>query len=80
MVIIEVLRSVGSRRKGEPMALIRLELHEHPAPPHHEMRQKSVLDSGDRFVGTVANLYIAWKESTIWSLPLRTYRYSTVPS
>jgi hypothetical protein len=58
MVIIEVLRSVGSRRKGEPMALIRLELHEHPAPPQQEMRQKSVLDSGDRFVGTVANLYI----------------------
>jgi hypothetical protein len=58
MVIIEVLRSVGSRRKGEPMALIRLELHEHPAPPQHEMRQKRVLDSGDRFVGTVANLYI----------------------
>ena len=40
------------------MALIRLEWHEHPAPPHHEMRQKRVLDSGDRFVGTVANLYV----------------------
>ncbi len=39
------------------MTLIRLELHEHPAPPHHEIRQKSVLDSGDRIVGTVANLY-----------------------
>ena len=39
------------------MALIRLELHEHPAPPHHEIRQKRVLDSGDRVVGTVANLY-----------------------
>src|SRR5919107_6253700 len=24
------------------MALIRLELHEHPAPPHHEIRQKTV--------------------------------------
>jgi hypothetical protein len=40
------------------MALTRLEHHEHPAPPHNEMRQKSVLDSGDRFVGTVANLYV----------------------
>src|SRR5918998_3058882 len=58
MVIIEVLGSVGSRRKGEPMALIRLELHEHPAPPHHELRQKSVLDSGGSVVGTVANLYV----------------------
>jgi hypothetical protein len=58
MVIIEVLRSVGSSRKGGPMALIRLELHEHPAPPQQEMRQKRVLDSGDRFVGRVANLYI----------------------
>jgi hypothetical protein len=58
MVIIELLGSVGSRRKGEPMALIRLELHEHPAPPQHEMRQKSVLDSRSSVVGTVANLYI----------------------
>ncbi len=40
------------------MALIRLELHEHPAPPHHEIRQKSVLDSGGSVVGTVANLYV----------------------
>jgi sporulation protein YlmC with PRC-barrel domain len=39
------------------MALIRLEWHEHPAPPHHELRQKSVLDSGGSVVGTVANLY-----------------------
>ena len=40
------------------MALIRLELHEHPAAPQHEMRQKSVLDSGGTVVGTVANLYV----------------------
>jgi hypothetical protein len=40
------------------MALIRLELHEHPAPPHHEIREKTVLDSADRIVGTVANLYV----------------------
>jgi sporulation protein YlmC with PRC-barrel domain len=58
MVIIEVLGSVGSRRKGEPLALIRLEVHEHPALPQHEMRQKSVLDSGGSVVGTVANLYV----------------------
>jgi sporulation protein YlmC with PRC-barrel domain len=59
MVIIEVLGgAVGSSRKGEPMALIRLELHEHPAAPQHEMRQKSVLDAGGTVVGTVANLYV----------------------
>jgi PRC-barrel domain len=40
------------------MSLIRLEWHEHPAPPHHEIRQKTVLDSTDRIVGTVANLYV----------------------
>jgi sporulation protein YlmC with PRC-barrel domain len=40
------------------MALIRLKLHEHPAPPHHEIRQKSVLDSGGSVVGMVANLYV----------------------
>jgi PRC-barrel domain protein len=40
------------------MVLIRLEHHEHPAPPQHEMRQKAVLDSGDEIVGTVANLYV----------------------
>jgi sporulation protein YlmC with PRC-barrel domain len=56
--IIEVLGSVDSSRKGEPMALIRLELHEHPAAPQHEIRQKSVLDSGGSVVGTVANLYV----------------------
>jgi hypothetical protein len=58
MVIMEVLGSAGSTRKGGPMALIRLEWHVHPAPPQHEMRQKRVLDSGDTFVGTVANLYV----------------------
>jgi hypothetical protein len=40
------------------LALIRLELHEHPPSPQHEMRQKSVLDSGGSVVGTVANLYV----------------------
>jgi hypothetical protein len=58
LVIIEVLGAVGSRRKGEPITLIRLKLHEHPAAPQHEMPHKSVLDSGDSVVGTVANLYV----------------------
>ena len=40
------------------MVLIRLEHHEHPAPPQHEMRQKTVLDSGGEIVGTVTNLYV----------------------
>jgi hypothetical protein len=40
------------------MVLIRLEHHEHPALPQHEMRQKRVLDSGDETLGTVANLYV----------------------
>lgn len=40
------------------MALIRLKRHEHPAPPHHEIRQKSVLGSGGSVVGMVANLYV----------------------
>jgi sporulation protein YlmC with PRC-barrel domain len=58
MVIIEELGSVGSSRKGGPMALIRLKLHEHPAPLHHEIRQKSVLDAEGSVVGMVANLYV----------------------
>src|SRR5215211_9130041 len=57
-VIMKMLGSAGSSRKGGPMVLIRLEHHEHPAPPQHEMRQKTVLDSGDENVGTVANLYV----------------------
>jgi sporulation protein YlmC with PRC-barrel domain len=40
------------------MVLIRLKWHEHPAPPHHELRQKRVLDSEGSVVGTVANLYV----------------------
>jgi hypothetical protein len=57
-MIMEVLGSAGSTKKGGPMVLIRLEWHEHPAPPQHEMRQKRVLDLGDEIVGTVANLYV----------------------
>ena len=40
------------------MNLIRLERHQHPRPPHHELRQKTVFDSGVREIGRVANLYV----------------------
>jgi sporulation protein YlmC with PRC-barrel domain len=57
MVVIEVVRPVGPGRKGGPMPLIRLQRRQHPAPPHRELRQKTVLDSRGRHTGTVANLY-----------------------
>ena len=40
------------------MELIRLQRHQHPRPPHRELRQKRVLDSGYRSIGQVANLYV----------------------
>lgn len=40
------------------MNLVRLQRHQHPRPPHHELRQKSVFDSGVRHIGQVANLYV----------------------
>jgi hypothetical protein len=40
------------------MNLIRLPRHQHPRPPHHELRQKRVLDLGSRSIGQVANLYV----------------------
>jgi hypothetical protein len=40
------------------MNLTRLEHHQHPRPPHHELRQKSVFDSGVRNIGQVGNLYV----------------------
>ena len=40
------------------MNLTRLEHHQHPRPPHQELRQKTVLDSGVRQVGQVDNLYV----------------------
>jgi hypothetical protein len=40
------------------MNLIRLERHKHPKPPHHELRQKTVLDVDNRSIGQVANLYV----------------------
>jgi sporulation protein YlmC with PRC-barrel domain len=40
------------------MNLTRLEHHQHPRPPHHELRQKEVLDSGSRSIGQIDNLYV----------------------
>ena len=40
------------------MNLIRLPRHQHPEPPHHELRQKTVLDLDGRLIGQVANLYV----------------------
>jgi hypothetical protein len=40
------------------MKLIRLQRHQHPQPPHHDLRQKRVLDSGYRSIGQVENLYV----------------------
>ena len=54
------------------MALIRLEWHEDPAPPQHEMRQKSVLDSKGNVVGTVANLYVDESSRQLRFLDVRT--------
>src|SRR5215208_1592717 len=45
--------------KGEiPVKLIRLERHQHPNPPHHELRQKRVLDLERRLIGQIENLYV----------------------
>ncbi len=40
------------------MPLVRLKVHEHPAPPHHEIRQTTVLDSRENIVGEVGNAYV----------------------
>ena len=40
------------------MNLTRLPRHQHLKPPHHELRQKRVLDSDYRSIGQVANLYV----------------------
>lgn len=40
------------------MNLKRLERHQHPRPPHQELRQKSVFGSGTRHIGQVGNLYV----------------------
>jgi sporulation protein YlmC with PRC-barrel domain len=38
--------------------LIRLARHQHPNPPHHELRQKRVLDIDGRLIGQIENLYV----------------------
>jgi hypothetical protein len=38
--------------------LVRLQRHQHPSPPHHELRQHSVLDSRGRVLGQVGGLYV----------------------
>src|SRR5215208_1628066 len=56
-----VVRGLSSPPKGReesPMNLTRLAHHQHPRPPHHELRQKEVLDSGSRPIGQVDNLYV----------------------
>lgn len=40
------------------MNLTRLAHRQHPRPPHHELRQKEVLDSESRLIGQVDNLYV----------------------
>ncbi len=40
------------------MNLHRLERHQHPRPPHQELRQKTAFDSGSRSIGLVSNLYV----------------------
>jgi hypothetical protein len=54
------VRGLSSPPKGRevPMNLIRLPRHEHPAPPYHELHQKTVFDSGSRNIGQVENLYV----------------------
>jgi PRC-barrel domain protein len=40
------------------MDLVRLQRHQHPRPPHRELRQSRVFDSGGQYAGDVANLYV----------------------
>ncbi len=40
------------------MNVIRLEKHEYPARPQHDLREQTVLDSNGRYLGHVANLYV----------------------
>jgi hypothetical protein len=40
------------------MNVIRLQEHEHPARPDHDVRRQSVLDSRDQVLGVVANLFV----------------------
>ena len=67
------------------MELFRLPRHQHARPPHHELRQKRVLDSGYRSIGQVADLYVDEDKElqfldviTSWFMGLRT-KHHLVP-
>jgi PRC-barrel domain len=48
-----------AEEEGEnPMKLARLEFTKHPRPPQHELRQRSVFDSGGSLIGQVENIYV----------------------
>jgi hypothetical protein len=55
-LVIKVLRV--NRGKEVTVSLVRLERHQHPRPPHRELRLSRAFDSGGRYVGDVANLYV----------------------
>jgi hypothetical protein len=38
--------------------LVRLERHQHPSPPRHELRNRGVYASTGRYLGNVAHLYV----------------------
>ena len=40
------------------MNLVRLERHQHPSPPRHELRNRGVYASTGRYLGHVAHLYV----------------------
>jgi hypothetical protein len=48
----------GLYQGGVPMNIVRLQEHEHPARPDHDLRGRSVLDSSDHQLGYVANLFV----------------------
>jgi hypothetical protein len=40
------------------MNIVRLEKHQFPSPPQHDLRKYNVLDSSGRYFGEVAHLYV----------------------
>jgi hypothetical protein len=40
------------------MNIVRLEKHQFPSPPQHDIREYNVLDSSGRYFGEVAHLYV----------------------
>jgi PRC-barrel domain len=47
-----------NRGKEVTVNLVRLERHQHPRPPHEELRLSRAFDSGGRYLGDVENLYV----------------------